>query len=111
MWFNTEGAEMTDEEWRDGFIRCLGMLLGGDAIDVRDARGEPIRDDTFLMLLNASHEQAPFVLPIKNHGCWELIVDTRLEAGFSSGAKTISSGEEWTLIDRSLCLFKLVKTP
>ena len=111
MWFNTRGVEMTDDEWQHSFIRCLGMLLSGDTIDVRDARGEPIRDDTFLMLLNASHEPMPFVLPVKNHGRWELILDTRIEAGFSSGAKTFSPGEEWTLIDRSLCLFKLVKTP
>jgi Alpha amylase, catalytic domain len=40
-------------------IRCLGMLLGGATIDVRDRRGGPIRDDTFLVLLNAHYEPVP----------------------------------------------------
>jgi isoamylase len=41
MWFNSSGAEMSDAEWSSWFIRCLGMLLGGATIDVRDRRGRP----------------------------------------------------------------------
>ncbi len=55
MWFNPGGTEMNDEEWNSGFVRCLGMLLSGKAIDVRDEQGEPIVDDTFLVLFNAHH--------------------------------------------------------
>ena len=39
------------------------MMLSGDTIDVRDYKGEPIRDDTFLILFNAHHEAVTFVLP------------------------------------------------
>ena len=38
MWFNPGGTEMTDEEWNSGFVRCVGMLLSGKAIDVRDEK-------------------------------------------------------------------------
>ena len=54
MWFNPGGTEMNDEEWNSSFVRCLGMLLSGKTMDVRDEHGEPIVDDTFLMLFNAN---------------------------------------------------------
>ena len=58
------------------------MLLSGDTIDVRDEHGEPIRDDTFLILINAHHEPVNFVLPGEEDVKWELLMDTRLEEGF-----------------------------
>ena len=53
MWFNSTGAEMTTAEWSSWFARVLGMLLSGATMDVRDPRGRPIQDGTFLVLLNA----------------------------------------------------------
>ena len=52
-WFAPDGREMTDEAWNADFVRSLGMLLSGDAIDEVDERGEPIIGDTLLVLLNA----------------------------------------------------------
>src|SRR5438034_3441811 len=63
MWFNPGGSEMSDEEWASPFVRCVGMLLSGDTVDVVNFEGEPIRDDTFLLLMNAHYEAIPFVLP------------------------------------------------
>ena len=39
MWFNPGGSEMSEEEWASPFVRCLGMLLSGDTIDVSQFRG------------------------------------------------------------------------
>ena len=39
------------------------MRLAGDLIGDVDERGEPIVDDTALILLNAHHEPIPFTLP------------------------------------------------
>jgi len=47
----------------------------------------PIRDDTFLMLLNAHHETVNFVLPGQEEVRWELIIDTCLEEGFLENRK------------------------
>ena len=82
MWFNPGGTEMTDEEWNAGFVRCLGMLLSGKAIDVRDEQGEPIVDDTFLVLFNAHHGTQKFVLPGRVDVHWGLLVDTCEDTGF-----------------------------
>src|SRR5437016_6009809 len=75
MWFNPGGNEMSEEEWNSPFVRCLGMLISGDAADLVDAQGEPVRDDTFLLLINAHHEPIAFVLPCEEQIEWEQILD------------------------------------
>src|SRR5262249_31474027 len=61
-WFRTDG-EMSDEDWDDPLRACLGLRLAGDAIDEVDRRGNPIKGNTLLLLLNAHHERHDFTLP------------------------------------------------
>jgi isoamylase len=105
MWFNPGGNEMSDEEWASPFARCLGMLVSGDVDDVVDSRGEPIRDDTFLLLINAHHEAIPFALPGEEKIEWELILDT--EEGFLKKPAKFSSGDDIDLKGRSTVLLRL----
>ena len=107
MWFNPGGNEMSDEEWNSPFVRCLGMLISGDAVDLVDAHGEPVRDDTFLLLINAHQEPIPFVLPGEEHLEWEQILETTNEDGFLKEPKKFSSGEDVDLNGRATYLFKL----
>ena len=107
MWFNPGGNEMTEEEWASPFVRCLGMLLSGDTADILTFEGEPIRDDTFLFLINAHFEPIPFVLPGEEQLEWELILDTTNEDGFLVKKKKFASGDDVDLADRSACLLKL----
>ncbi|PYK91199.1 MAG: glycogen debranching enzyme GlgX [Verrucomicrobia bacterium] len=107
MWFNPGGNEMSDEEWNSPFVRCLGMLISGDAVDLVDAQGEPMRDDTFLLLINAHQEPIPFVLPGEEHLEWEQILETTNEDGFLKEPKKFSSGDDVDLKGRATYLFKL----
>jgi glycogen operon protein len=107
MWFNPGGNEMSDEEWGSPFVRCLGMLLSGDSSDVFTFQGEPVRDDTFLFLINAHFEKVAFVMPGKEELEWELILDTANETGFLEKTKKFASGDDVDLADRSACLLKL----
>ena len=107
MWFNPGGNEMSDEEWASPFARCLGMLLSGDTIDVLSFTGEPIRDDTFLFLINAHYEPIPFLLPGQEDLEWQLILDTATEEGFLIEPKKFASGEDVPVADRGACLLKL----
>ena len=109
MWFNPGGTEMNDEEWNAGFVRCLGMLLSGKAIDVRDEQGEPIVDDTFLVLFNAHHGTQKFVLPGRVDVHWGLLVDTCEDTGFIEPVRTYQAGQTLKLLDRSLCVLRLVE--
>jgi glycogen operon protein len=107
MWFNPGGNEMSEEEWNSPFVRCLGMLISGDAADLIDLRGEPVHDDTFLLLINAHHEPIPFLLPGEEHLEWEQILDTTNEDGFLKEPKKSSSGDDLDLNERTTYLFKL----
>jgi isoamylase len=107
MWFNSSGAEMNDQDWQNGFAKCLGMLVSGSTIYVRDSKGEPIRDETFLLLCNAHYEPLTFILPGREEIRWELVLDTSKERGFVKPQKVIPAGDEVELVDRSLSLLKL----
>ncbi len=109
MWFNPGGNEMSDEEWASPFVRSLGVLLSGDTIDVLDFHGEPIRDDTFLLLINAHYESISFLLPGQADLEWQLIIDTSLETGFPAQPKAFASGEDVPLADRAACLLQLTR--
>jgi isoamylase len=108
MWFNPGGNEMSDEEWASPFVRVLGMLLSGDSVDVVNFQNEPVRDETFLLLINAHYEPIQFVLPGVENLAWELILDTGDEDGFLRAPKKFSSGDDVDLAERSTSLLRLV---
>jgi isoamylase len=77
VWFTPAGEEMTDEDWDVGFARSVMVFLNGEAINTPDPRGERIRDDSFLLLFNAGHEDLSFRLPDEEFGDrWEVVIDT-----------------------------------
>jgi glycogen operon protein len=78
-------------------------------MDVRTPQGEPVKDETFMMLFNAHHEAVVFTLAGKQDVSWELILNTELESGFLEMPTTHSSGDEMSLMARSMCLLRLVK--
>jgi glycogen operon protein len=68
---------MTEEQWDAPHLRCFGVVLFGDSIDV-DEEGEEINGDTILILFNADHDQTiPFTLPnIEEQLPWQRLLDT-----------------------------------
>jgi glycogen operon protein len=79
-WFDPSGVEMTDAMWSAPHVRTLGVLLSGVAMDEVDRRGEPIVDDTLLVLLNADKASLPFTLPPLGSGlAWTRVFDTGIE--------------------------------
>jgi glycogen operon protein len=67
-WFRPDGHRMTKREWDDADCHLLGVFLNGDAIADRTLQGEPLQDDSFVLLVNAHHEDATFVLPNATYG-------------------------------------------
>ncbi|MGH7830989.1 MAG: glycogen debranching protein GlgX, partial [Candidatus Binatia bacterium] len=106
-WFRPDGREMTDEDWSNPETRCFGLRLAGDAIEERDENGNPIVDDTLLILLNAHYDPVPFLLPAhRAHLRWDLLLDSREAAGKSRDI-VMRGGETFELEGRSLALFRL----
>ena len=62
-WFHPSGREMADADWFDTGLRTLGMYLDGRRLRHRNRRGEPIVDDSFLLLLHAGDADITFALP------------------------------------------------
>ncbi|HEY5814380.1 MAG TPA: glycogen debranching protein GlgX, partial [Terrimicrobiaceae bacterium] len=108
MWLNPHGKEMSDEEWNSGYARSIGLLLSGQTMDVRDFRGEPIIDDTYVLFFNAHHERLPFRLPRigTSRAGWELVLDTSRENGFLDEKIHYPSGGTVELVDRSVVVLK-----
>ena len=102
LWLNPGGSEMNDDEWDTHFVKSVGVLLNGDAIDVHDWHGNPIRDDTFLLLINASHDPVDFVLPGSGDQGWTKVLDTQDEGGFIAGGEPLAPEASLRLADRSI---------
>jgi len=82
IWLTPEGEEMTEQQWNEASIRGLGMVLNGAAIEELDAEGGPVRDDTFLLLINSHHEAVDFKLPALAAGTrWYGVLDTARDGG------------------------------
>jgi len=76
-WFKPDGGEMTDDDWQSATARSIGVFLSGEGIPAPDERGQPIVDDSFLILFNAHYEPMPFRLPAGPWGDrWEAAIDT-----------------------------------
>jgi isoamylase len=106
LWVRPDGSEMTQDEWHAGWVRCIGLLLNGQTLDDVNAVGEPIVDDTFLILFNPHHEPIRFVLPPPRQGvAWDLCFDTSRGAARTAGGAT-RARRFYRLTDRSLALFR-----
>jgi isoamylase len=67
-WFRPDGRRMTQRDWLQPFAHVLGVFLNGQEIADRTQRGEPIEDDSFLLLFNAHYEDMTFTLPARRFG-------------------------------------------
>ena len=93
---------MSEDEWRDPSIHCLGMFLSGEGVDETDERGRNLRDENFLVLLNAHHEDVGFALPALRAGArWTAWMDTSREGGLRS-VGTYDAGTPYPLQARSM---------
>jgi len=102
LWLSPGATEMTQEEWDSSQARTIGMLLSGEGIEEPDTRGNRVLDDTFLVLMNAHHENVPFVLPSLASGTrWVAIIDTARDGGLKSQGRRLA-GDEYALEGRSV---------
>ncbi len=88
-WYGNDGEEMTQEQWNAGWMRSIALMYNGNTLDQVDDMGQPICDDSFLILLNSYHDCVTYTLPDspQGHG-WTLIMDTHdIEQPFKNEAR------------------------
>ncbi len=108
-WLNTDGTDMTEEEWDTSFIRCMGMLLNGTLISEVNKYGELIKHDTLLIIVNSYWEPISFALPNEDlNNEWSLLIDTFTNEVTGSGRKI---RDAYKMEPRSLVLLKNIESP
>jgi isoamylase len=109
-WFRTDGRPMGNKDWTDGYTRAVGVFLNGSALPDVDLRGEPVTDDSFLLLMNSHDEPLDFVLPKAAFGkTWAVVLDTEadeVQTAYAEATQTLVAGQTRTVPGRSLILLR-----
>ncbi len=105
VWLQPDGSEMSQQAWQQGFARALAVFLSGESLKELDWRGQPVRDDSFLLMFNAAAEGVEFTLPASVVPARGLrLVDTSNDADalpetpFESRASHIVAGRSLVLV-------------
>jgi glycogen operon protein len=104
-WLTPEGDEMTDEHWQTARSRSLQVFLDGAGILVADEHGEPIIDDSFLIVFHAHPEGRTIRLPDRRWGAsWRTVLDT--SRGFMADGERYHASSALAVPAFSLWLFR-----
>jgi glycogen operon protein len=109
-WLSPSGEEMTSSGWNDAEARCVGLLLGGSAVQHEpDAHRS---DDTLLLLFNAGPDKVQFRLPAVKEGVrWLRLLDTiaTQDEGSLEQPDPLSLSHVYELHGRSMSVMVLQK--
>ncbi|WP_322938714.1 glycogen debranching protein GlgX [Nocardioides bizhenqiangii] len=102
VWLHPDGRPMVDGDWTGG-QRALGMYLNGDGIAGRDRRGQPIKDDHFLILFNGG-DAVSLTLPDAEYAAsWQVVLDT---TGECDTDQALAAGTTFDLPYRSVVVLR-----
>jgi glycogen operon protein len=107
--FTPSGEEMNDEAWNADLTKCVGLRLAGDLMNEVNERGEAVKGDTLLLLLNAHWEEIPFALPETSSGdLWQTLIDTA-EPDRPLPVRVRPQREQYPLYGRSVALLRAIR--
>jgi isoamylase len=110
-WFNPKGKELSGNDWYDGGLRTIGMYLDGRGLRHRDARGELIIDNSYLVILHSGDEEVDVVLPGPPWGSvYEIVIDTaRVTGAPEPGAEHPLGGSTRVMPPRSALVLRVAR--
>jgi glycogen operon protein len=106
-WFKPDGDEMSDEDWNTGFAKALGVFLNGQDLRELNNRGTPVRDNSFLLLFNASDDSVTFVLPKAEWGRrWSTVTNTSTGELPETAGERLRAADQFDVDGRSLVVLQ-----
>ncbi|MFI9357535.1 glycogen debranching protein GlgX [Streptomyces lydicus] len=106
-WFTAGGGEMGPRDWQSVHAKSLTVFLNGSSISEPGPRGEPVTDDSFLLMFNAHDQDKEFIVPEHLGRQWQVVVDTdRPQAVADGGGARVKAGDRLTLTGRSLLVLQ-----
>jgi isoamylase len=107
-WLRSDGTVMDSQDWSHDSVRPLAVFLNGDGITAPGLRGEDIRDDSFLLLLNPG-DDARMTLPAARFGeHWETLLDTSEVSLLGADAPVVAAESQRQMTARSVVLLRRV---
>ena len=103
VWFAADGAELGEQDWFDPALGALGMYVNGAGIAACGPRGEPVVDDSFLVVLHLAAEDSTVVLP-PVHREYDVLLDTTGER--PAPGPTLAAGEQMAVRGRSVLVLR-----
>jgi len=104
-WFTYAGELMTGEHWEAEFAKSLTVFLNGEEITEPDRRGEPVKDASFLLMINASEIDLDFTIVPQEYGDqWRMILDTADPGAQYDDTDQVKPGDTVTVTSRSIQL-------
>ena len=94
VWVHPDGREMSTDDWNDDSCRTVGMFLNGAPLRYPGPHGEQVRDKSFMIWLNAGHDDVKLTLPANqwvHHG--EVVLSTNAELAVGTSILAGSSLE------------------
>ena len=111
MWFAPSGEPMTDADWFDGNRRTLAMWFDGRDVRGHGPHGEPLVDDSWLVVLHAGQAEVEITLPGAPYGeAYTPVVDTASPTGEPADASPLSAGVAMTMPGRTVWLLRAHRT-
>ena len=106
-WLRPDGREMCDDEWDATWIRSLAVRLAGSGLEEVDDAGNPVTDESLLLLLNAHTDPVGFVVPPADPEAdgWIVLVDTAAPE-LATGERRVAAGSTLELAPRALVLLE-----
>jgi isoamylase len=104
-WFTFAGEKMTGADWDAGFAKSVTVFINGEAITESDRRGEPVKDDSFLLMINASEIDLGFTVVPEDYGDhWRMVLDTAAPDAQYDDAELVKPGDTLVVTSRSMQL-------
>ena len=105
-WLRRDGQPMTEQDWNNRSGMTMTVFLNGHGIPERDALGEPILDDSFLLLFNPLGDAVQFTLPDRTFGrTWELVVNTA-DPLLATRRKTAKAGSHFDVVGHAMVVLR-----